>query len=220
VQPRAHNPTGTSLTPRRVRDIARILQRTPVLVVEDDSANAISTSPDLSLGSFLPAQTVHIRSFSKSHGPDLRLAALSAPDELLTAIRHLRQLGQGWSSRVLQHVLASLLTDERSKDEVEDARLEYAARRSKFQEVLGDHGVLVAGTDGLNVWVPVHDESAALMRLAARGIGAAPGVPFNVLPTAQDHIRVTVGLVDRDLDAVAAEVAAAATAGSWGGRSR
>jgi DNA-binding transcriptional MocR family regulator len=221
LQPRAHNPTGISMSAKRLRVLGRILQqRSQVLVVEDDSANAISTSPDLSLGTILPARTVHIRSFSKSHGPDLRLAAISGPDELLTTIRHRRQLGQGWSSRLLQRVLTSLLTDERSLAEVTVARLEYARRRSRFQEILDRQGVHVAGSDGLNAWVPVHDEAAALMRLAARGIGAAPGAPFNVLPSTQDHIRVTVGLVDRDLEAVAAEVVAAATAGPWGRRSR
>ena len=46
------------------------------LVVEDDHANEISSAPLTSIGTWLPERTVHIRSFSKSHGPDLRLAAV------------------------------------------------------------------------------------------------------------------------------------------------
>jgi DNA-binding transcriptional MocR family regulator len=163
---------------------------------------------------------VHVRSFSKSHGPDLRLAAMSGPETLMAEVRHLRELGQGWSSRLLQRVLLDLLTDEQSRTEVAAARDEYARRRRAFAAALAERDVPVGGDDGLNVWVPVHDEAAALVRLASRGIGVAPGTPFNVLPDAQGHVRVTVGLLDGRLDEVADEVAAAARTGGWGGRSR
>jgi DNA-binding transcriptional MocR family regulator len=217
LQPRAHNPTGTSMSPRRARALGRLLGRLPaaadLLVVEDDSANAISTSPDVTLGTLLPDRTVHVRSFSKSHGPDLRLAAMSGPEELVASVRHLRQLGQGWSSRLLQRLLVGLLTDERTQAEVVAAREEYARRRSRFVERLSEHGVSTVGTDGLNVWVPVHDEAAALMRLASLGIGVAPGAPFAVLPERAQHVRVTVGLVGERLEHVADEVARAARTG-------
>jgi hypothetical protein len=58
------------------------------------------------------------------------------------------------------------------------------------------------------------------MRLASRGIGVAPGAPFDVLPTTAQHIRVTVGLLHDEIASVAAEVAAAARTGGWGGRAR
>src|SRR5665647_1445122 len=111
LQPRAQNPTGASMTEPRARDLAAILAQGGVPVVEDDSAGAVAASAPISLGQWLPAQVIHIRSFSKSHGPDLRLAAMGGPTELLREIIHRRQLGQGWSSRLLQRVLLSLLTD-------------------------------------------------------------------------------------------------------------
>jgi DNA-binding transcriptional MocR family regulator len=220
LQPRAHNPTGVSMTPARLRALAKVLRGSDAILVEDDSASAISTAPDLSFGGALPSRTVHIRSYSKSHGPDLRLAAVSGPEELLAGVRHLRQLGQGWSSRLLQRVLLSLLTDERTTAEVTAAREEYARRREVFVSVLADHGVHVGGRDGLNVWVPVRDEAAALMRLAAQGVGAAPGAPFNVLPNGAEHIRVTVGLIDANVELVATKVAVAADVAGWGVRAR
>ena len=189
-----------------------MLAASDALVVEDDSANGISSSPDVSLGTHLPDRVVHVRSFSKSHGPDLRLAAMSGPEDVLTGVRHLRQLGQGWSSRLLQRVLLELLTDPRADAEVAAARAEYARRRTVFAEALAAEGVGTTGRDGLNVWVPVLDESAALVRLASRGIGVAAGGPFLVLPD-RPHVRVTVGLVADGLDEVAREVAAASRTG-------
>ena len=79
IQPRGQNPTGVSITPTRARRLASLLAPTSVLVIEDDSAGDIASSRDLSLGEWLPDRVLHIRSFSKSYGPDLRLAAVSGP---------------------------------------------------------------------------------------------------------------------------------------------
>jgi DNA-binding transcriptional MocR family regulator len=220
LQPRAHNPTGVSMTPGRSRALAQLLRGSDALVVEDDSVSALSISPQVTLGRLLPQRTVHIRSYSKSHGPDLRLAVISGPDDLLGRVRHLRQLGQGWSSRLLQRVLLHLLTDEKSSEQVAQSRAEYARRQRLFSEVLAEQDIHILGRDGLNAWVPVRDEAAALMRLAAQGIGAAPGSLFKVEQDSNPHIRVTVGLIDGDLPEVAARVALAARSGGWGPRAR
>jgi aspartate/methionine/tyrosine aminotransferase len=93
---------------------------------------------------------------------------------------------------------------------VSAARGEYARRRSAFVTALAAEGIEVEGADGLNVWVPVHDETAALLRLATLGIGVAPGRPFGVLAGDDGHVRVTAGLLAGSVEEVAAEVAAAA----------
>src|SRR5665647_2704392 len=129
LQPRAQNPTGASMTEERARELAPILARAGMPVIEDDSAGAVAASAPISLGQWIPDQVIHIRSFSKSHGPDLRLAALSGPSELLREVIHRRQLGQVWSSRLLQRVLLSLLTDPAAVADVDRARDEYTRRR-------------------------------------------------------------------------------------------
>jgi DNA-binding transcriptional MocR family regulator len=220
VQPRAQNPTGVSLTTSRAAELADVLAATRVPVVEDDSAGAIAIAPDLSLGRWIPAQTVHVRSYSKSHGPDLRLAALGGPTELLRDALARRQLGQGWSSRLLQRILVGLLTDDEAVTHVGRARHEYARRRSALVTALGGHGVDVRGSDGLNLWVPVHDEAAAIVRLASQGIGVTPGTPFDVVPGGGGHIRVTSGLVPDGHEELAATLAAAARTSGWGERAR
>ncbi|MHA6628067.1 aminotransferase-like domain-containing protein [Pseudonocardia sichuanensis] len=220
LQPRAQNPSGVSLAPDRAHTLAGLLEGTSTLVVEDDSAGATSVSPPTSLGSRLPDRTVHVRSFSKSHGPDLRLAAMSGPGDVLAAVAARRQNGQGWSSRLLQRILLNLLTDHAADAAVAAARHEYARRRRLVVDALAAAGVAVGGTDGINIWVPVHDESAAIVRLASQGIGVTPGTPFTVAPSAQDHIRVTVGLLADGHAEVAEQIAAAARTSGWRSRGR
>ena len=211
LQPRAQNPTGITMSARRAKAVAAALDGTPTLVIEDDSAAGLSPSPLVSLGRWRPDHTAYVRSFSKSHGPDLRLAALSAPTELMRAAMGRRQLGQGWTSRLLQQVLLTLLTDPATRASVDAARDTYAARRGALADALAARGVVVGGAEGLNVWVPVHDETAAVVRLASQGIGVAPGSPFRVGGAAPSgHIRVTVGLARDGFEDLAEAIALAA----------
>ncbi|HWM20415.1 MAG TPA: aminotransferase class I/II-fold pyridoxal phosphate-dependent enzyme [Ilumatobacteraceae bacterium] len=195
LQPRAHNPTGVAVSLLRAEALAEVLRGTDVIIVEDDHSNEISAAPLVSLGRWLPMQTIHIRSFSKSHGPDLRLAAVGGAGDIVSAIANRRLLGPGWSSRILQSVLLELLRDPATGDSLAHARASYAARRSVVSQVLTDGGVSHPDGDGINLWMRVADERRALLRLAACGIGVAPGGPFMVRPDG-DHVRVTVGLVN------------------------
>jgi DNA-binding transcriptional MocR family regulator len=219
VQPRAQNPCGAALTGARASALARALRDTDALVIEDDSAGAIASAPPLSLGSELPERTLHVRSYSKSHGPDLRLAAIGGPARLVDPVVDRRFLGQGWTSRLLQSVLVDLLTHAPSVRTVERARVAYATRRARTVEALATHGIDVPGRDGLNIWLPVRDEAAALLLLASRGIGAAGGGPFAVGPGGSPHLRVTVGLVATGHRELARHLADAATAAGQSVRS-
>ncbi|WP_436520431.1 aminotransferase class I/II-fold pyridoxal phosphate-dependent enzyme [Actinoplanes sp. HUAS TT8] len=210
LQPRALNPTGASWSPSRAAALAAVLSTFPeVYVVEDDSAGDLAAGPAGSLGVHLPRQTIHVRSFSKSHGPDLRLAAVSGPATVLDPILERRLLGQGWTSRLLQRLLFSLLTDPASVAAVTSARDEYARRRRLITDGLRAAGISLPDGEGINIWLPVADEQAALLSLASAGIGAAAGTAFTVGP-GTPHLRITVGLITADHAEVAAHLARAA----------
>jgi len=209
LQPRAHNPTGITLTALRGKQLAAVLADSDAIVVEDDHSGDIASGALVSLGTWLPQRTVHIRSYSKSHGPDLRLAAVGGAGNVVSAVANRRLLGPGWSSRILQAVLLEMLDHQPSIDAVGAARVEYAARRHAVTEVLATAGVGFTGTDGINLWMQVADERSALLTLAAQGIGAAPGEPFMVRDGAPS-LRVTVGLIDDSIATYAARLAEAA----------
>jgi DNA-binding transcriptional MocR family regulator len=220
LQPRAQNPTGVTMSRRRAQQLSGLLEPHRTLVIEDDSVHGLSPAPALSLGAWLPDRVLHIRSFSKSHGPDLRLAALSGPAELVRLLDARRHLGQGWSSRLLQRILARLLTEPAALAQVTAAGEEYARRRAALVGALADRGVRVGGTEGMNIWVPVQDETAAVVRLASQGIGVSAGTPYAVLPQRSGHLRITAGLVASGHEELAEQVAAAAHTVGWGARAR
>jgi len=209
LQPRAHNPTGITLTTARGRELARVLANSTAIVVEDDHSGDIASGALVSVGKWLPERTVHIRSFSKSHGPDLRLAAVGGAGDVVTAVANRRLLGPGWSSRILQAVLLEMLDHAPTIAAVAAARDEYAARRRAVTDVLAGAGVGFTGNDGINLWMQVADERSALLTLAAQGIGAAPGEPFMVRDDAPS-LRVTVGNIQHSITEYAHRLAEAA----------
>ncbi|MFZ8756859.1 aminotransferase class I/II-fold pyridoxal phosphate-dependent enzyme [Microbacterium sp. HMH0099] len=182
LQPRAQNPTGTSMSFDRARRLADVLRTVPggdrVTVIEDDHSALIATAPAVTLALWIPGQVVHVRGFSKSHGPDLRIAALGGPTAIVERIVRRRMLGPGWTSRLLQAVLLELLSDPRSIAPVRTARLIYRDRLDRLAADLRRLGVDVGTPDGINLWMPVRDERAAVVHLAAEGIAVAAGGPF------------------------------------------
>jgi DNA-binding transcriptional MocR family regulator len=209
LQPRAQNPTGITMSAARCEQLAAVLAERAAIVVEDDHSGDIASGGLVSIGQWLPERTVHIRSYSKSHGPDLRLAAVAGAGGVVRAVTNRRLLGPGWSSRILQAVLVEMLDHRPTIAAVEAARGVYASRRRAVTAVLSAAGVAFTGTDGINLWMQVADERSALLTLAAQGIGAAPGEPFMVRSD-QPSLRVTVGLIDRDIERYARILADAA----------
>lgn len=213
LQPRAQNPTGVATDPARAVQLVRVLRRSGrelPWIVEDDHSAGISTSADVTLAAWLPERVVHVRSYSKSHGPDLRIAALSGPSEMVDRIVARRMLGPAWTSRMVQTILLDLLTSAQALDEVGEARRQYFARQRTLVAALAELGVELPAPDGINLWLPVRDERAALVHLSASGIRVAAGSPFLAGGTGEtsgpSYVRVTSGLVSPD---DASEVAAA-----------
>ena len=176
TQPRAHNPTGVSLSRTRRDELLAILATSNCTIVEDDHCAALATSPLESFGGVLPRRTVHVRGYSKSHGPDLRLAALGGAASVVDAVATRRMLGPSWSSRLLQAVLLELLMDPSTEVTIGDAAAVYAARRARLHA----HDIVTNSHDGINVWIKVPYAYDAVLECAARGIGIAPGAPFFV----------------------------------------
>ncbi len=214
LQPRTQNPSGVSMSVDRARELARVIRSVPgaqaTLVIEDDHSGEISSSGDVSLGAFLPDRVIHIRSFSKSHGPDLRIAAVGGPEGFMDRLVARRILGPGWTSRMLQTILYDLLTDATTVGQVAKARETYRERQIAVAAGMRAHGFDRPVADGINLWLPVAEERDAVVRLAAAGIRVAAGGAFQSSPIG-DFVRVTVGQVRDDFDSVGAMLASVAT---------
>ncbi|GAA5153572.1 aminotransferase class I/II-fold pyridoxal phosphate-dependent enzyme [Microbacterium pseudoresistens] len=167
--PRAHNPTGVSLTAERAAGLRAVLETVPhVLVIEDDHYSLLSRRPYLSV---IPAghpRWALVRSMSKFLGPDLRLALLASDADTAGQLRARLSAGTTWVSRILQRVAVGMLDHPDTPAALGRAGAHYAARNDRLRALLRERGIDATGDDGLNVWVrcreDARDVSAAMMR--------------------------------------------------------
>ena len=178
--PRAHNPTGATLTAERATDLRTVVARFPdVLVVEDDHAGPISGAPYHRIVEG-HARWATIRSVAKWLGPDLRVAILVGDDDTVTRVLGRQRLGTGWVSHLLQDLTAATWEAARSEGTLREAAARYAERRGHLLAALRAAEVLAWGASGLNVWVPVHEEVPVVQGLANRGWAVQAGEAYRI----------------------------------------
>ncbi len=206
VTDRAQNPTGACVTDARARELRQVLDRHPgVLLIEDDHGHGIVAQPLYPLAGGTD-HWVLVRSVAKAYGPDLRIAAFTGDAETVDRVLGRQRLGPGWVSRLLQQTVAHLWATE-AVDPAVVAR-SYGKRRDGLVRALARRGVEAHGRGGMNVWVPVPDETGAVARLLASGWVVAPGARFRM--DAGPAVRLTVsGLAVADVEPLADAVARA-----------
>ncbi|MFE2047885.1 aminotransferase class I/II-fold pyridoxal phosphate-dependent enzyme [Streptomyces sp. NPDC059459] len=209
VTDRAQNPTGAAVSAARAGALRAVLSEYPrTLLIEDDHGHRIVDLPLHPL-----AGTTHhwafVRSAAKAYGPDLRLAVLTGDAVTLDRVRGRQRLGPGWVSRVTQRAVARLWADGSVDPRAVAAA--YGRRREALLAALAERGVTAYGRSGMNVWVPVPDETGAVARLLHAGWAVAPGARFRL--TAPPGVRITVStLTDGDIGPLADVVAEAVRA--------
>jgi DNA-binding transcriptional MocR family regulator len=214
VTARAQNPTGAAVGAARAEELRAVLGGHPeTLLIEDDHGHAIV---DLPLHP-LAGTTRHwalVRSVAKAYGPDLRLAVLTGDEVTVDRVHGRQRLGPGWVSRLLQRALVRLWAE--GAVDVPAVAAAYRSRREALIGALAERGVRAHGRSGLNVWVPVPDETGAVARLLHAGWAVAPGARFRA--AAPPGIRVTVSTLAPEETGAVAEAVAAAVAPAPGPR--
>ncbi|NEC75518.1 GntR family transcriptional regulator, partial [Streptomyces rochei] len=157
------------------------------LLIEDDHGHRIVDLPLHPL-----AGTTHhwafVRSAAKAYGPDLRLAVLTGDSVTLDRVRGRQRLGPGWVSRVIQRAVVRLWTD--GSVDTPAVAAAYGRRREALIGALADRGIAAYGRSGMNVWIPVPDETGAVARLLQAGWAVAPGARFRL--GTPPGVRITV----------------------------
>lgn len=209
ITTRAHNPTGAAVTGPRAAQLASVLaDHRHVLVIEDDHAADLADVPLHPLAGATSAWAF-VRSVSKPYGPDLRVAVVAGDEATVARVEGRMRVGAGWVSTLLQRLVLALWEDPGAAATVATAEVTYRHRRTALQQALTRHGLAAHGRTGINVWVPVPDETRAVAELRDAGYAVAPGALFRL--ASPPGIRVTVSrLEEDDVEAFARAVAAAA----------
>ncbi|ATY01553.1 TPA: transcriptional regulator PtsJ [Klebsiella aerogenes] len=195
LTPRAHNPTGCSLTPERAQAIRAVLARYPqtLAIVDDHFALLSATCWHNPLPDGIQRWAL-VRSMSKTLGPDLRLAIVASDPTTSAALRLRLNAGSQWVSHLLQELAFACLNDSAFAASLTASQRHYQQQNQRLAAALARHG---AGDyppgDGLNFWLPLSAASQPLaLRLARAGWLVREGEAFGV-KTPAHGLRLSLG---------------------------
>ncbi|NIY72340.1 PLP-dependent aminotransferase family protein [Marivivens donghaensis] len=196
LNPTLQNPTTQTISASRRLEIAEVLNRHALTLIEDDAYGFIPAKAPAPIALHAPELTWHIGGLAKCIGAGLRLAFTIAPTP--RCAHHLTQAIRALS--VMPSPLSMALTTQWIEDGTADSirrfiRSESAARQAMAAEVL--QGVTFDGAENaFNLWLTLPKgvgRADVVARMARRPIGLMPSDAFTVLGQPGEHLRVSLG---------------------------
>jgi DNA-binding transcriptional MocR family regulator len=196
LNPTVQNPTTLTIPRERRMEIAEVLLRHRLPLIEDDAYGFIPAAAPVPFATLAPDLTWHIGGLAKCLGAGLRLAYTVAPNAraAYTLAQALR------ASAVMPSPICMALATRWIEDGTADAirhfvRTESAVRQKMVADTL--RGLEIKGEpEAFNIWLklPKGASRAELMgRMAGRHVGLMPSDAFTVLGTPDEHVRVCLG---------------------------
>ncbi|UWQ54935.1 aminotransferase-like domain-containing protein [Leisingera caerulea] len=196
LNPTLQNPTTRTMPSKRRQEIAAVLQKHDLPLIEDDAYCFVDNGAPQAVSSLIPDLGWHIAGLSKCFGAGLRLAYTTVPQRAV--------LGQFSQALRSMHVMVSPLNLALLGHWIEDGtaaaiqkfiRKAAAERQALAGEVLKD---CFTDSDPLafNRWLtlPRGTSRAEVMgRMAGRQIGIMPSDAFTVTGLPQEAVRVCLG---------------------------
>lgn len=214
LQPRHANPTGASLSFERRAEVLEIARRRGVFILEDDwvrdlDIDGLATPPLIADDGH--GHVIHVRSFSKSTAPGIRLAAVTARGPVRHRLRSIRLFSDFFVPPLLQHTLLGVLDSPAWPRQLALLRHELAARRDALVTALSETAPALTcrpPRGGVALWARLPDgadESEIVTRCAAAGVRLGAGRNFWLSEPADGHLRVTFASAPADVLRHAAE---------------
>lgn len=196
LNPTLQNPTTLTMPEARRLEVAAVLRRHALMLIEDDAYGFIPTRTPPPIALSAPELTWHIGGLAKCIGAGLRLAFTIAPTprcahDLAQAIRALS---------VMPSPLSMALVTQWIEDGTADGirrfvRAESAARQALAGEVLSNMRYRGA-ENAFNIWLDLPEgvgRADVVARMARRQIGLMPSDAFTVLGRPGEQLRVCLG---------------------------
>ncbi len=184
--PDFHNPTGVCWSRDKREQVAAMISRRDVIVVEDAPYRELryegESLPQLS--SYLNKVSFRLGSFSKTITPGVRLGFVIANRAMLAPLITIKQAADLHSSQPLQHMILQMLEDPTFGEHLARVRDEYRRRRDLLCKLLRDQfGSAVSFTrphGGMFLWVSFDDACSDIIaaNALACGVTVVPGTAF------------------------------------------
>lgn len=196
LNPTLHNPTTRTMPEQRRRDVAAVLRKRGITLIEDDPYRYLLHDAPPPLATFTGGQaTYYLASLSKCLWPSLRVSFIVPPAEDSGAgvQDSLRASSMGCSSLLLA-LGEQWIRSGAARQIVQDIQREARARQALARSLLP--GTAQAHPTGLHVWLPLPgnwNTQVFADALEQRGIVVAGSDAFSVQTSTGGAVRLSIG---------------------------
>lgn len=192
--PNHQNPTGRVMPPARRQEIAEIVYRRGLRVVEDDSYGFLNGSQPPLMN--LVSGSYYLTGTSKSLMPGLRVGLIATPPGGAERLANAACASTWMPSTPMAEVFAEWVRDGTADRVISWKRAEATARNRLARDILSHWGV--SGSEhGQHLWIELPEPWTAfdfVSRARAEGVAVTPADSFSVCREEQQHfIRIALG---------------------------
>lgn len=144
TNPTFHNPTGSTLSLTRRKEMLRICEELRIPIIEDDAFGAItlenSDVPPLPLKALdKNGLVIYIGSLSKTVSPGLRIGWIAGPKTVIERLSDAKQQMDYGTSSIAQRLLFSYLANGHWEEQTVHIRVHLTQRRDTMLRALSSH---------------------------------------------------------------------------------
>jgi DNA-binding transcriptional MocR family regulator len=192
VVPSHQNPTGITMPEFRRREVAGIIEKHKIWLVEDDIYCFLNQDPLPAISNFVPSLAFHISALSKAISPAMRCGYVKAPQgQMSTLNAHIRT--NTWLSSPINYIAATHLIDTGQVFEMAENQRDIAYQRQQIARELLPQ--LQCRSTGYHIWLPLPEHWKA-ERLVAEAknnnVLISSGSYFDVTGEESGHVRLSL----------------------------
>jgi DNA-binding transcriptional MocR family regulator len=126
--PTMHNPTTITSGTERRRELAAVLRRLDLLLIEDDVYGGMEQKAQTPIATLIPERSFYLTNLSKTLAPGLRLGFLAVPEGQLSAVERV-MAASIWMNPPLTAEIGSRWIDDGTADRVIISKRQAAEKR-------------------------------------------------------------------------------------------
>ncbi len=196
IIPSHQNPTGITMPESRRKEVAAVIEKHKIWLVEDDIYGFLNEAPVPAISNFVPERAFHISALSKVISPAMRCGYIKAPEEQVALLNaHIRT--NIWLSSPINFLAATYLIE--SDEAYNMARIQ---RETAFERQCMAREIFPSvKSSGYHIWLPLpsHWKSERLaMEAKNRGVLVSSGSYFDALGNESSHVRLSLMSINND----------------------
>lgn len=200
AMPTLHNPLGWVMSATRRRNLAAIVRRHGLLLIEDAAYAFLVKDPPEPLAALVPESTVYVSGFSKSVATGLRVGFVAAPATWIPKIERSIRATTWNTPGVMTAIASGWLADGTVARLEAQKRRDAEMRQAIAAEIMGG-ARMVRHPSSYFVWLPLPDDLRAdttAMALMNSRIAVSTAEPFATGAKVPHALRLALGSVDPD----------------------